>query len=205
MLNFLNGSSQVYYTISAITAALAFLGFVFKFLLKVKIKILEKREREELMQRKITKIFEEITPNHGSSIKDKINSLDQRIDKINENLVLNNKLTEKIFCRQKWMLEHEDFPIFESDSEGKCIWVNECYLKLVKRNLEFVVGNGWKNIIFSEDRDRVTKKWDSCIKDGIDSEDTYRVIDADGKIYKVFCSATKLEGTGYLGYLKILE
>lgn len=202
---FLDNSNKIYYIISILTAIIAFFSFLFNFLKKIIVKIKERIARIEEIHSKVEKIFEEITPNHGSSIKDKINSLDQRMNKVDENLIINNKLTEKIFYRQRWILDNQSAAVFESDISGKCIWANVHYLKLVQRDLAFVLGNGWKNIIHPDDRERVIHNWDLCVQDGINVEDTYRVIDVEGKVYKVFCSATKTEGNGYIGSIKILD
>ena len=206
MENFLlDNSNKIYYTISILTAIVAFLGFLSKYLRKIILKIRERNARVEEIHTKVEKIFEEITPNHGSSIKDKINSLDKRMDKVDENLIINNKLTEKIFYRQRWILDNQSAAVFESDTKGKCIWANVNYLKLVQRDMGFILGNGWKNIIHPDDRERVIRNWELCVKDGIDSEDTYRIIDIEGRVYRVFCSATKTEGNGYIGSIKLLE
>jgi hypothetical protein len=69
----------------------------------------------------------------------------------------------------------------------------------------FILGNGWKNIIHPEDRERVVRNWELCVKDGIDAEDTYRIIDIEGRVYRVFCSAAKTEGNGYIGSIKVLD
>jgi PAS domain-containing protein len=202
---FLDNSNKIYYLISVFTAVVTFVGFLSKYLRKIIIKIRERNARVEEIHNKVEKIFEEITPNHGSSIKDKINSLDKRMDKVDENLVLNNKLTEKIFYRQRWILDNQAAAVFESDVNGKCIWANVHYLKLVQRDMAFILGNGWKNIIHPDDRERVIINWDRCVEDGIDAEDTYRIIDIEGRVYRVFCSATKTEGNGYIGSIKVLD
>jgi hypothetical protein len=205
MENFYKNSNFIYYSISAVIAGITFAGLIYKGIFSLFKKIKSKYNHLEDIHEKVEKIFEELTPNHGSSIKDKINSLDKRMNKIDENLVKNNDLTEKIFYRQRWILDNQEAAVFESDAYGKCIWANVHYLKLIKRNMDFVLGNGWKNIIAPEDRERVTKNWEICVDDGIDSEDTYSIVDSEGKYYKVFCSATKTDNNGYIGSLKILE
>ena len=63
-------------------------------------------------------IFKEITPNGGGSIKDKINL-------ISEQMKANTDMTEKIFLRQRWILDNREEPIFESTDDGRCVWVNK--------------------------------------------------------------------------------
>jgi len=197
--------NKIYYIISAIIGAITLFGLFSKFIKKFIDKIKQRQCKIENINNKIEKIFEEITPNHGSSIKDKINSLDKRMDKVDDNLVKNNTLTEKIFYRQRWILDNAGSAVFESDSNGKCIWANVQYLKLVQRDMDFILGNGWKNIIAPEDRERVIRNWELCVKDGIDAEDTYRIVDSEGNTHRVFCSATKTDANGYIGSLKVLD
>jgi PAS domain-containing protein len=146
---------------------------------------------------KIDAMSKEFYPNHGSSLKDDI-------IQIRTALEANTQLTQKIFTRQRWELNNQQGPIFESDAAGLCIWANASYLSLIKRDLPFILGNGWKNIIAPEDRDRVIHSWEQCIKDGIDSEDTYFIINSDGNKVKVHSIVCKIGAYGYIGTMKIV-
>lgn len=188
-------TENVYYIIGIITAVITFVPFVFSKFMKLMRTIKAKFLYYEEMQSKIEKIFQEVTPNHGTSIKDKINQTVIQLQK-------NTELTEKIFYRQRWMLDNQDVAIFESDAEGKCVWANVAYLNLVKRDLTFVLGDGWKNIIHPDDRDKVIHNWQSSVKDGINAEDTYHIIDGNGDSIKVFCAARKTEKTGYIASIR---
>lgn len=145
---------------------------------------------------KLNKIFEEMTPNHGSSLKDKINKLEKSIEK-------NTELTEKIFYRQRWIMEHQDLPIFESDNDGLCSWVNERYARLFGKSSSNFLGNSWKNIIHPDDRERVELHWGESVRDKIDAEDTFRALSND-KIIKIRIIANKIE-SGYIGSVQVLE
>jgi PAS domain-containing protein len=146
---------------------------------------------------KINAMSKEFYPNHGSSLKDDI-------IQIRVALEANTQLTQKISTRQRWELNNQQGPIFESDSAGQCTWANASYLSLIKRDLPFILGNGWKNIIAPEDRDRVVHAWEQCIKDGIDSEDTYLIINSDGNKVKVHSIVCKMGSYGYIGTMKII-
>jgi PAS domain S-box-containing protein len=205
MENIFNNPSNLYYGISAIIAALGLLGILYRIFKTIFLFLKKKYSDIESANEKIEKIFKEITPNHGTSIKDKINSLDKRMNTIDENLKRNNQLTEKMFSRQRWILDQTTGAVFESDEEGRCIWANSFYLKLIQRSLDSVVGHGWKNAIAPEDRERVIENWETCIKEGRDAEDTFTIICEDGKRVKVFCLAHKTENNGYIGSLKVLD
>lgn len=147
---------------------------------------------------KINEISKEFAPNHGSSLRDSIT-------RIQNDLAKNTELTEKISTRQKWLFDNREMPIFESDEQGLCVWVNVAYMNIVKRDMNFLLGHGWKNAIAPEDRERVVESWNSCVKDGRDSEDTYSLIDSHGERTKVFTAACKTGKFGYVGAIKILN
>lgn len=205
MENIFTNPSNLYYFISAIIAGLGLLGILYRIFKKIFTFIKEKYSQIESAHEKIEKIFKEITPNHGTSIKDKINSFDKRMGTIDENLKRNNQLTEKMFSRQRWILDQTTGPVFEADEEGKCIWANSYYLKLLQRNLDSIIGHGWKNAIAPEERERVIENWETCIKEGRDAEDTFTIVTDSGKRLKVFCIAHKTENNGYMGSLKVLD
>jgi PAS domain S-box-containing protein len=204
MENIFNNPSNLYYGISAIVAGLGLIGILYRIVKIIFIFIKNKYSDIESAHEKIEKIFKEITPNHGSSIKDKINSFDKRMDIIDENLKRNNQLTEKMFSRQRWILDQTTGAVFETDEDGKCIWANSFYLKLVQRNLDYVLGHGWKNTIAPEDRERVIENWETCVKEGRDAEDTFTILCEDGKKIKILCVAHKTENNGYIGSFRIL-
>ena len=114
------------------TFVLGFIVALYKFL-KISYVFLKKQyERITSLHNKVDVIFKEVTPNGGSSIKDKINSLSQQMTE-------NTQMTEKIFHRQRWILDNRDEPIFESSEDGKCIWVNSSYMKLLKRDNNYFI------------------------------------------------------------------
>jgi PAS domain-containing protein len=149
----------------------------------------------EEVKSKINFIFSEVTPNHGSSIKDKINKLEFSIQR-------NNELTEKIFSRQKWIMDHQEVAIFETNQNGEYIWVNNKLCKLFKRNIESFLGNSWKNSIYHEDRESVLEHWQNCLNDKIDFDCDFKIVDSENNIYNVKSSAVKTE-TGYIGSISV--
>jgi PAS domain S-box-containing protein len=155
-------------------------------------------ERKD-MHNKINHILEELTPNHGSSIKDKINKMDAQLSE-------NTLLTGRIFDRQRWILDNEDIIVFESDNDGKCVWANKKYCDWLKRDNKYFLGHGWKNAIHPDDREQTSEYWEECVADSRDSENLFRMVDRDGKIYNVYCIANKsTDNNGYMGTIKIVD
>ena len=110
-----------------------------------------------------------------------------------------------MFHRQRWMLDNSEPAVFETDNNGKVVWVNAKYIKLVKRELPFLLGHGWKNILTPEDRDRVIHNWEQCVADNRDSEDIFTIIDSKGNRMKVFSAACKTEKYGYIGAMEVIN
>ena len=143
-------------------------------------------------------IFEEVSPNTGFSIKDQIGVIEKDISAQNE-------LIDKITRRQFWLLDNEARLIFEVDCDGQFLWANKKFKELVQRDLIFLKGNGWKNCIHDDDRDEVVDKYKSCIADGIAFEDIFRICNASRNVFRVKCTISKADKSGYMGTLVLLD
>lgn len=175
-----------------IIAASAVIGIVYKiavFLIKSTRSEYEKVCKLHTM---IETIYSEITPNHGSSLKDKINAIEKELEE-------NSKTTSLIMYRQRWLLNNREEPIFESRNDGSCTWVNDKYCKLTGYTVEDFLNNGWKSVIHEADRERISAEWESAVKDKRDSYATFRIVGKDGAIYKVRANATRNGEDGYIG------
>jgi PAS domain-containing protein len=150
-------------------------------------------------------IFTEITPNSGSSIKDKVNQIDVDLDKQRLSLEKQNIAIDKISRIQGWLLDNEPGLLFETDNEGKFIWVNKQLREFLRRDMSFLTGNGWKNVIHDEDREEAIEKFISCIKDGIVYEDVFRICNADRAEFNIKCVASKAGEGGYMGTITLLD
>jgi PAS domain-containing protein len=148
------------------------------------------------MKAKISFIHSELTPNHGSSIKDKINRIEDRI-------ACQNSTIDKISHRQIWLLDNESVPLFETDIDGKFTWVNKKFKDLVHRDDKYLLGYGWKNIIHDRDRDAVIDKFMKCITDQITYEDSFEIVDDHENTYNVHCLATAADDGEYMGVIRI--
>lgn len=196
--------------VAVVSGVIGFLGFVlklFRYLKKKHSSWLKSQLNEffgerfsgiESINKKIDIIFKEVTPNSGTSIKDKINKIEKSMEQ-------NTELTYKIFNRQRWMFDSDSEPIFETDKQGKCVWANKAYINLVEKDLKDLLDNGWKNIIHHDFKESVYNEWDSCILDGRNFDMSYKIINTSGKTYDVRCIAIKADDGGYMGSYKILE
>jgi len=145
---------------------------------------------------KIDKIFTEVTPNNGSSIKDIINSIDKKLVEFSE--------------MQKAVLADDDKALFKTDVDGNCNWVNRTYSRTVERMPSELMDHGWQNAIAQEDREYVVKSWYNAVKERREFTASFtfetpggRRIPAVVRSYKM--TNSRGEVIGYLGSISILE
>jgi PAS domain S-box-containing protein len=100
---------------------------------------------------KVDKIFEEVTPNGGSSIKDKINHIDTGV-----------QITQQV---QQAMAADSKAALFRTDAEGNVVWVNRTYTRIVARDISECLGHGWHNVIAPEERDKVVAEWYKAVEE----------------------------------------
>jgi PAS domain S-box-containing protein len=185
-------------SLEIIIAILTIVGILIKVVMFLRKKITEQFSSITKVHSQVESIFKEITPNGGGSIKDKINLMSCEITE-------NTKLTNKIFYRQRWIMDRRSEPIFEATSAGEYVWVNLPFIELVQRERDGLLGHNWKNIIHEDDRQRVISNWESSVKEGRAYEDEYRIVSPSGKITTVAASAINSNNSGYIGYLSIVD
>lgn len=98
---------------------------------------------------KIDKIYYEISPNSGSSMKDKIN-------KISDDLIyMNNK--------QDALIQIMPFATLQLDENGHCNYVNRIWCDMTGMDEQSAMGNGWLDSIVREEREEVKEKLEDAI------------------------------------------
>lgn len=184
--------------IPVFTLILGIMTFLYKWGKKLYSFFDSEAEERKNITKKVDIILSELTPNHGSSLKDKVGRIENSLHE-------NTKLTQTLLDRQRWILDNQETAIFECDESGLCIWTNDAYKTLLKRDSTELIGNGWRNFIHESDRERVVTEWDSAITEGRSSQSTFKMVDRDGKIMNVNCYATKHANNGFVGNLKIIK
>lgn len=140
----------------------------------------------------IKQIKSELTSNSGKSLKDLVKKIEVDVES-------NTNLTKTILCRQRWILDNRNEPIFEADEKGNFTWVNEAFVKLTKRSCYDLMGTKWKNIIAEPNRDIVYNHWDNAIKEKRNFEETILITDRKGKNFSAKCIASIQEDGKYMG------
>lgn len=92
----------------------------------------------------------ELKPNHGSSIKDAISRIDNKISIID--------------LKNRAYLSHMEVPVIELDSNGNLQWTNRAGFKLFGKDLSELLNFGWFGCIINEQRDTVEAEILDCIR-----------------------------------------
>lgn len=90
-------------------------------------------------------IKRELTYNGGSSIKDSIKRIEENI----------NNSSFKL----KAVLSLKQEPIWESDENGNCKWVNDAYIRITGYSLEHLKNLGWLMTVKESERKNIEYEW----------------------------------------------
>lgn len=161
-------------------------GILWKFWLKKRI------EEARDLYKKVQIIADEFRPNGGSTLRDAIN-------RIEEKLSIQEQKTTAII---------KSFPVgtWVSDKNGKCIDVNKTLCKIMGRTESEIKGDNWSNWIHPDEKEEVFEEWYRCVHNMINFDMTYRFVLPDGKIQRVHAMAYQLrtEKNDLVGFLGTL-
>lgn len=110
---------------------------------------------------KLKKILAETKTNGGSSLRDQLNRIEQHVTHLTLWTEAGQHLTAK--------------PMFKSDQNGRFIWINTAFARMVGVGLEDLKGLGWLSFIADEDQNRISKEWDESVKDSRRFEATFSI------------------------------
>lgn len=86
---------------------------------------------------------------------------------------------------------------FETDAQGRCVYVNRTYLRWVGLTFEEVHYWGWLNAVHPDDRQRVYRAWKDAVADSRRFQDQYRLVHSDGTVFLVDGNAEPIPEGGY--------
>lgn len=100
--------------------------------------------------------------------------------------------------------------IFQTDSRGRCRFVNRRWRELTGQELEQAQGGGWARAVHPHDRERVVTAWNEAARRGDEFALECRVLHVEGRTHWVFargCPVTDPEGrlTGYVGTVTAID
>lgn len=169
---------------------LAPFGIVFSLLWKFWLK--KRYEEGRDLYGKIQKMAEEFRPNGGSTLRDAINRIEEKVT-VNE---------------QKTLAIIKSMPLgsWVSDAKGKMIDLNRSLCKITGRTESELKGDNWSNWVHPSEKEDVFEEWKRCVDNDLNFDMEYKTILSNGKIQKVHSVAYQLRDKdgkliGFLGTL----
>jgi PAS domain-containing protein len=114
-------------------------------------------------------VLKELKPNGGGSIKD-------QIKKIADNLNNVHLTIDHLIKFSHTQLDLVPYAIWQSDSEGKNIFVNEAYKELFEVDSESVKDYKWMSLIHVNDVDTYVDLWNKTLNYKTDVTTTTRIV-----------------------------
>ncbi len=105
--------------------------------------------------------------------------------------------------RFRTLTSHAPVGIFQTDSEGNCLFVNERWCEMAGMVPEEAKGMGWTRALYSEDRERIFNEWYDATKAEREFASEYRFQTPEGKVTWIYGSAIPLrnEAGAIVGYI----
>lgn len=142
----------------------------------------------------VAKLSKEILPNGGSSIGDRVRALQDQMTIVDQ--------------RSLVIIDASDHPMFRATAEGGFTFVNRAFYDLTGALRDDVMGEGWVNVIWPEDRARVVEAWEDAVQSERDFIERFRVSSRLGGPAPVHCRARVMrnpDGTtvGFYGIMSL--
>jgi PAS domain S-box-containing protein len=96
-------------------------------------------------------IAQEFRPNHGTSLRDAIN-------RIEDGVAFSNQ-------RNRAICSYFDIALFETDAAGNYTFVSKDWCTMTGLSPEQAMGDGWINAVRADDRDKVMTAWERSVAD----------------------------------------
>ena len=129
-------------------------AFVWKKLIKPANGFLKDHEK---IKASIQTIKEEVITNGGRSLKDAVVCLKATCERIEDRQKVINQ-------RSKASLHYQNEALFETDEDGKLIWINDKFYQVTGETLTNMEGYNWVTIIDEPEREGFLKEFLSCIE-----------------------------------------
>jgi len=101
-------------------------------------------------------------------------------------------------------------PVWQSDSNGNTVHANSYMLKLLCRQDDEILGDGWVNSVHEEDRERVQREWKNAVEHKRDFHLRYRWVTSAGVSIPIIAQAIRLMDTngnvlGWCGFASLID
>jgi PAS domain S-box-containing protein len=137
-----------------------------------------------------------VTPQSQDEIADTAHAFNNMA----ERLECSHGLLEKSQQRYQTLMEVSPVGIFNTNSQGECVYVNECYCQITGLTPAQFYGSGWIDSLHPDDRDEVMRRWQRCVETETPYEGEHRIINTDAEVVWLYSRAVKSTAVGgYVG------
>ena len=164
-------------------------GFLWKVWLK------QRYEEGRELYGKIQIMTEEFRPNGGSTLRDAINRIEEKVT----------------IQEQKTLAIIKSMPLgtWTADEKGKFIDLNKSMCRITGRTESELKGDNWSNWISPTEKEDVFDEWQRCVQNDLNFDMEFNFVLPTGKLQKVHASAYQLRDAkgklvGFLGTLSAL-
>lgn len=136
----------------------------------------------------------QLQPNHGTSLRDVIHRIEARL------LLIEG--------RDNALLSDHALGIFHCDRDGRNLYVNRTYCKMLGASRGDISGYGWRNFISEEDRDEYDKRWKEAFKQEREFEAPVTFTRSDGEAFRAVVRTYLMQQPGsneVLGYFGLVR
>jgi PAS domain S-box-containing protein len=135
----------------------------------------------EIIKESLEEIKAQFFTNNGHSLKDDINIIKNALDFNSSYMrVINHANTASIF---------------ETDTNGEVVFVNRAFARMTGFSKHEVMGTGWINLIYPQDREKVKAMWNDAVKSRRDFDEHITYVKPDGTPYPVHAIAHIIRST----------
>lgn len=168
---------------------------------------------ERLRNGETTGVPRRIKRKDGSTI---IMELSSRMNDEGNVIAIARDITERLKAEEdivqsesrfRTLTENAPIGIFQTDSDGNCVYVNEYWLEISGFTIAESLGRGWVAALHPEDKERAVNEWDKAVENGAEFNSEYRLLNKEGKPTLVQTRAVRIVDSsgvkyGYIGVLR---
>lgn len=144
------------------------------------------------LQESVQLVKTELQSNHGSSIKDAIFRIDDKVHILE--------------AKNRAYFAHVHLPIIEFDINGHLVWMNRSSYTLFGKDLSELRNFGWLSSIDPEDRERVEEDITNSVRQQRSFSTKFKIINQDKSVVVVCDAAPIITNNGkFNGYFGTLQ
>lgn len=156
-------------------------------------------------------VYREMRPNGGTSMKDQINNLvvkgerlTEQCGNIEKRLMLSEINSSKFKGIFSSILSSIHLGHFVVNAKGEIEEVGTMLCRILKRSETELKKNNWQSWVSPDEKDAVTKEWKDAISTGRDFDMTFSCVHPDKKLQKirmVVFKVQEVDGNGFSGFV----